>query len=114
MGRIIDGLGTNQKVARTSRRLAWPGPPPICGRVRMERGAAHETTGLSHETPSTSESAEAMSESPRGLEFQRFFTLPGVDPFDEVTWEQRSAVIGNERGEGVLEQRGVEIPLLWR
>ena len=41
------------------------------------------------------------------------FTLPGVDPFDEVTWEQRSAVIGNERGEVVFEQRDVEIPSFW-
>ena len=48
-----------------------------------------------------------------GLEFPRFFTLPGVDPFDEVTWEQRSAVIGNERGEVVFEQRDVEIPSFW-
>ena len=48
-----------------------------------------------------------------GLEFPRFFTLPGIDPFDEVTWEQRSAVIGNERGEVVFEQRDVEIPSFW-
>src|SRR4029450_4435944 len=40
-------------------------------------------------------------------------TLPGVDPFDEVTWERRSAVIGNERGEVVFEQRDVEIPSFW-
>ena len=39
--------------------------------------------------------------------------MPGVDPFDEVTWEQRSAVIGNERGEVVFEQRDVEIPSFW-
>src|ERR1700737_3007763 len=95
------------------RKSPLAGLPPICGRVRMERGAAHEPTGLSHETPSTSESTEATSGSPTGLEFQRFFTLPGVDPFDEVTWEQRSAVIGNERGEVVFEQRDVEIPSFW-
>jgi ribonucleoside-diphosphate reductase alpha chain len=71
----------------------------------MERGAAHETT--KPEQPVSEERAGA------GLEFQRFFTLPGVDPFDEVTWEQRSAVIGNERGEVVFEQRDVEIPSFW-
>src|SRR5438067_3909475 len=49
----------------------------------------------------------------RGLAFPRFFTEPGVDPFDEVEWELRSAVIGNERGEVVFEQRDVEIPKLW-
>src|SRR5687767_14050524 len=48
-----------------------------------------------------------------GLEFPRYFTLPGVDPFDEVEWEVRSAVIGNEKGKVVFEQRDVEIPRAW-
>jgi len=49
----------------------------------------------------------------QGLEFPRYFTLPGVDPFDEVEWEIRSAVIGNEKGKVVFEQRDVEIPRSW-
>src|SRR4029079_8734083 len=71
----------------------------------MERGAAHDIA----------RTQEAASEERigSGLEFQRFFTLPGIDPFDEVTWEQRSAVIGNERGEVVFEQRDVEMPSFW-
>ena len=48
-----------------------------------------------------------------GLAFPRFFTEVGVDPFDEVEWELRSAVIGNEKGEVVFEQRDVEIPKAW-
>jgi ribonucleoside-diphosphate reductase alpha chain len=48
-----------------------------------------------------------------GLDFPRYFTLPGVDPFDEVEWETRSAVIGNEKGKVVFEQRDVEIPRSW-
>src|SRR5689334_2250173 len=48
-----------------------------------------------------------------GLEFPRYFTLAGVDPFDEVEWEIRSAVIGNEKGKVVFEQRDVEIPKTW-
>ena len=44
-----------------------------------------------------------------GLAFPRFFSAAGVDPFDEVEWELRAAVIGNERGEVVFEQRDVEI-----
>src|SRR3982751_68669 len=77
----------------------------------MERGAAHETTGISQQTPD--EQTRETSSSNRGLEFPRFFTLPGIDPFDEVTWDQRSAVIGNERGEVVFEQQDVEIPSFW-
>jgi ribonucleoside-diphosphate reductase alpha chain len=48
-----------------------------------------------------------------GLAFPRFFTQAGVDPFDEIEWELRAAVIGNERGEVVFEQRDVEIPKFW-
>ncbi|HSP66022.1 MAG TPA: hypothetical protein VLO10_07510, partial [Candidatus Deferrimicrobium sp.] len=48
-----------------------------------------------------------------GLAVTRRFTREGVHPFDEVTWEKRSAVIGNERGETVFEQKDVEIPALW-
>ena len=56
--------------------------------------------------------ADAKAFAP-GLEFPRYFTLPGVDPFDEVEWETRSAVIGNEKGKVVFEQRDVEIPKSW-
>ncbi len=48
-----------------------------------------------------------------GLEFPRFFSTAGVDPFDQVEWESRDAVIGNEKGNVVFEQRGVEIPKAW-
>src|SRR5262245_65519147 len=48
-----------------------------------------------------------------GLTFPRFFTEAGVDPFDEIEWEVRAAVIGNDRGEMVFEQRDVEIPKSW-
>jgi ribonucleoside-diphosphate reductase alpha chain len=50
---------------------------------------------------------------PRGLEFARYFTREGIDPFDEIEWEIRSAVIGNEKGAVVFEQRDVEIPRFW-
>jgi ribonucleoside-diphosphate reductase alpha chain len=48
-----------------------------------------------------------------GLEFPRFFTVAGTDPFDQVEWELRDAVIGSEKGSIVFEQRGVEIPRPW-
>jgi ribonucleoside-diphosphate reductase alpha chain len=48
-----------------------------------------------------------------GLEFERSFSRDGVDPFDEIDWELRSAVIANERGELVFEQRDVEFPKFW-
>ncbi|HEX4956099.1 MAG TPA: vitamin B12-dependent ribonucleotide reductase [Thermoanaerobaculia bacterium] len=48
-----------------------------------------------------------------GLHFERRFSTPGVHPYDAVEWEVRDAVIGNERGEVIFEQRGVEVPKFW-
>src|SRR6187399_232585 len=48
-----------------------------------------------------------------GLEYERAFAKEGVDPFDEIEWELRSALIANERGELVFEQRDVEFPRFW-
>src|SRR5436309_8371861 len=48
-----------------------------------------------------------------GLRFERYYTTPGVDPFDTVEWEVRDAVISNEKGEKVFEQKGVEMPRFW-
>ena len=84
----------------------------------MERGPAREAaagqqvTGASDAT-TRARKAEAKPALQPGLEFPRYFTLPGVDPFDEVEWEVRSAVIGNEKGKVVFEQRDVEIPKAW-
>ena len=49
----------------------------------------------------------------RGLRFERYYTTPGTDPFDTVEWELRDAVISNEKGEKVFEQKGVEMPKFW-
>src|SRR2546425_9444613 len=48
-----------------------------------------------------------------GLKIARYFTHPGVDPYDELEWEQRAASITNEKGKVVFEQNGVEIPKAW-
>lgn len=49
----------------------------------------------------------------RGLTFRRYFTREGVHPFDEIEWELRTAVISNEKGEKIFEQKDVEIPKSW-
>jgi ribonucleoside-diphosphate reductase alpha chain len=48
-----------------------------------------------------------------GIHVERRFTTEGVHPFDEVTWETRTAAIGNEKGENVFEQKDCEIPTFW-
>ena len=69
---------------------------------------AEQTTQTSHTGRTFGPSSDVA-----GLEFVRYFTQEGVDPFDEIDWELRSAVIANERGELVFEQRDVEFPKFW-
>jgi ribonucleoside-diphosphate reductase alpha chain len=75
--------------------------------------AVESTTGTladaGHDDSRTTRAAAPVP----GLTFPRFFAEPGVDPFDEIEWELRTAVITNERGEVVFEQRDVEMPKAW-
>ena len=81
------------------------------GQQTVETGAgAHVPGGTDVEQPRSRTKAAAAAP---GLTFPRFFSDAGVDPFDEVEWELRAALIGNERGELVFEQRDVEIPKFW-
>src|SRR4026209_2614359 len=95
----------------------------------MERGPAREAAAAGQQTqtaattPASSLPADPATRARRGaevrntespgLEFPRYFTLPGVDPFDEIEWETRAAIIGNEKGNVVFAQRDVEIPSFW-
>ncbi|MGH7596271.1 MAG: vitamin B12-dependent ribonucleotide reductase [bacterium] len=58
-------------------------------------------------------SKPSPTEKGKGLTLNRLFTSGASHPFDELTWEQRSAVITNEKGEKVFEQKDVEIPATW-
>ena len=62
---------------------------------------------------STAESAPSYHSSSRGLTFSRYFSKPGVNPFDEVQWEHRDAVIQDWKGRLVFEQKAVEVPSDW-
>ena len=56
----------------------------------------------------------ALAPEHTGIGIRRYFTTPGVDPYDEVTWERRDARISNwKTGEVAFEQLGVEVPSSW-
>ena len=77
-------------------------------RGRAMRSRPPVTTGMG------ATKAEAPASAPaQGLHFERYYTTPGVDPFDTVEWELRNAVISNEKGEKVFEQKDVEMPKFW-
>jgi len=48
-----------------------------------------------------------------GLSFKRFFTQPGVSPYDEMEWELRLAQISDAQGGVIFEQKDVEVPKDW-
>jgi ribonucleoside-diphosphate reductase alpha chain len=73
---------------------------------------ADESRGRAIRSRTTPARPEPAAE-PRGVRFERYYTAPGVHPFDTVEWEMRDAVITNEKGEKVFEQRGVEMPKFW-
>jgi ribonucleoside-diphosphate reductase alpha chain len=51
-----------------------------------------------------------------GVSFPRFFSSKleqGRTPYDEITWELRTATIGNDKGSVIFEQCDVEVPADW-
>src|SRR6478609_1058747 len=41
------------------------------------------------------------------------FCPDGVDPFDTVEWDKRSAQIKDENGKVLFEQKNCEVPVTW-
>jgi ribonucleoside-diphosphate reductase alpha chain len=60
----------------------------------------------------TEEVVNSVVDEAARLGVRRFFTIPGRDPFDEIEWELRDAIIPGRDGP-TFEQRGVEFPKFW-
>jgi len=58
-------------------------------------------------------SEETIRSASAGLQVDQVFSTPGVDPFDQVTWEKRSARITDDKGGTIFEQKDVEVPADW-
>src|SRR5687767_10637818 len=78
----------------------------------LSAAPAGQTVGSSGNTEAES-TRTRKAQASLGLDFPRFFSTAGIDPFDQVEWELRDAIIGNEKGTVVFEQRGVEMPKAW-
>jgi ribonucleoside-diphosphate reductase alpha chain len=79
----------------------------------MQRGAQETGRTGAPGAEATADLTRRSGAPPTGLEYTRVFSQAGRDPFDEIEWERRDAIISNERGEAVFEQRGVEVPKAW-
>src|SRR5213593_1364282 len=71
--------------------------------------SVEEKTGMSE---TLEEVVNSVVDDAARLGVRRFFTIPGRDPFDEIEWEIRDAVIPGKSGPA-FEQRGVEFPKFW-
>src|SRR5881227_3496743 len=54
----------------------------------------------------------AVAEASANVGVRRFFTIPDRDPFAEIEWESRDALIPGKDG-AVFEQKDVEFPKFW-
>ncbi len=64
-------------------------------------------------TPNVAASNVSANKKSPGLAFRRFFTKPGVSPYDEVEWDLRLAQITDAQGNVIFEQKDVEVPKDW-
>ncbi|MGB0059057.1 vitamin B12-dependent ribonucleotide reductase [Candidatus Binatus sp.] len=68
---------------------------------------------ITDHAPATNGAPVNSSAPGRGVVLERFFTTAGVDPYSQVDWDLRSAVISGEDGRVVFEQKDVEVPRAW-
>src|SRR5215510_4907732 len=78
--------------------------------VREETMATAEQAQVTQKT--TDEVVNTVVDAETSVAPKRYFTVPGVDPFDAIEWEFRHAFIPGKDGPA-FEQRGVEFPKFW-
>lgn len=57
--------------------------------------------------------ADKSASTSMGLTFWRYWSNSNIDSFDGVEWELRTALISDEQGAAIFEQKGVEFPTFW-
>ncbi|MGE3725646.1 MAG: vitamin B12-dependent ribonucleotide reductase [Candidatus Sericytochromatia bacterium] len=75
-----------------------------------------DTLPLTSETNSENNAENSQLLSPpqhKGLQFDRFFSQAQISPYDALEWEKRSALISNEKGAVIFEQKEIEMPSTW-
>ncbi len=55
----------------------------------------------------------SASQDAKGLKIETHFSTPEVHPFEEITWETRSAKISSDSGQAIFEQDDIEVPASW-
>src|SRR2546427_10339931 len=50
---------------------------------------------------------------PGDFHYGRRYTIPGINPYDTLKWENRDAVITDHKGQVIFGQKEVEVPSFW-
>ena len=74
--------------------------------------SAESGTATTIEPAATDDYVNAVVDETASITPQRFFTIPGRDPFDEIEWELRHALIPGKDGPA-FDQKDVEFPRFW-
>src|SRR6188474_1525898 len=98
-----DARNGNNSASRAERGEVLP-------RGSAERDARSKKKELAA-TPRRRKGDRALSA--RGMAVPRYFTRAGINPFDELEWELRTAAITGEGGQVYFEQKDVEVPASW-
>ena len=85
----------------------------MAAKVRRKARMEEPLTAKADGAPVTEQPKRQTARKNKGITIPRYFTRPNADPFDEVEWEKRSAVISGEKGDVVFEQHEVELPKPW-
>jgi len=67
--------------------------------------------GMLHEESAKGTGAAATPS--KALHFARRFTTKGISPYEAIEWDVRDAIIADENGDAIFEQRNVEVPRSW-
>jgi len=76
-------------------------------------GERAKATGLTEQAVAETEGAKERSKKRSGMRVPRVFSADGINPFDQVEWDFRSAAIKDESGRALFEQHDCEIPKSW-
>ncbi len=49
----------------------------------------------------------------KGMHIGYHFSTPGIHPFEQIQWENRSVKISSDTGEAVFQQDNIEVPAFW-
>src|SRR5262245_13615842 len=80
----------------------------------IDKVEARRATQLKAAAPPKRRRADRkLPEHEQGMSLQRYFTEAGVDPYDQLEWDLRTASISSESGKTVFEQKDVEVPKPW-